>query len=217
MMNFTNEALGNKKDKVSRTDDEIKRDLDLQIARMDNDVSDFFEYQVGCIKKYLPFLEQVNTQSGFFDKQKKQAYYIKDNGHVLLRMNIDNKNSRKIVSLLHSCDIKIDALCGDVNFENNSSFLKFPIGFPQIIYGDLVISEYIRSLNNAPKYVEGDVYIIVPNNFTENDIHEYEKILDKNIIRKEKNIVKPKCQSIFNRKRIDESIHQISLLDLIFV
>ena len=183
-MNFTNEALGNKKDKVVRTDDEIKRDLDLQIARMDNDVSDFFEYQVGCIKKYFPFLEQVNTQSGFFDKQKKQAYYIKDNGHVLLRMNVDNKNSRKIVSLLHSCDIKIDALCGDVNFENDPSFLKFPIGFPQRITGDLVISEYIRSLNNAPKYVEGDVYIIVPNNFTENDIHEYEKILDKNIIRK---------------------------------
>ena len=46
-------------------------------------------------------------------------------------------------------------------------------------------------------------------------IHEYEKILDKNIIRKEKNNVK--CQSIFNRKRIDESIHQISLLDLILV
>ena len=213
MRTYINEALGNKKEKTIRTDDEMKRDLDLQVARMDNDVSDFFEYQVKCIKTYLPFLTQVNTQSGFFDKTKEQAYYIKDNGNVILRFKFDIKNSRKFVNMLNSCNIKIDALCGDVNLENIPSFTKFPNGFPQRIIGDLVISEYIRSLENAPTYVDGDVYMIIPNNYIESDIKEYEKILDKDIVKKER--VNDKRKLSFSLKHVDESFGKRSLFDLL--
>ena len=225
-----NEALGKKKEKVVRSDDEIKRELDLQVARIDNDVSDFFENQVAAVNKHFPNLKQINSDSGFFDKSKEPAYYIKNDGNMYIRMKIDNSNIDEFIDFLNEDYVMVDILVGDIDLDDCDSFVGFPKKFPKQVIGDVSIfyCDMFKNLANAPEAINGTIEIYSSNRSFQAECNMYAKNVLKhiNVPDEHPNFVNMKTNNseeiqkiIDRRKRLGESYmaeaFQGSLSDLL--
>ena len=138
---------------------EKMKKINIKAARLNGTLDRLLPDLIANINKFFPNIKQVKEYNGCFEHE--YSYYITDDAHVILHMNIDSTN---INSLCEACSVMtIDQLIGDVVLKSARTFKGFPVGFPKEIGGNLIMFDLagLRSFDNAPHAVAGRASINV--------------------------------------------------------
>ena len=215
-----NEALGGLKkiqqkaqqaqiDPSERSDDEKQerlRKAELQGARALGQLEKILPELVANLEKFFPTCKMVKEYTAVMSS--KNTYYVTEETHVVLNMDIDNSN---IKDLGDACAVMtIDQIIGNVSIKNSITFKGFPVGFPKEIGGNLTLFNLPRMENfaNAPEAVTGSVSINVGRKITPRRVDEYKNSLKGTLTPIDGQENKPKSIFTMNRRN-NESVADI--------
>jgi len=168
-----NEALGNLK-KIQqkqqqaqqspdqRSEDEKQerlRKAEIQGARAIGQLDKVLPELIANLEKFFPTCRMVKEYQAVM--MSNNTYYVTEDAHVILHMNIDKTN---IKNLCDACAVmNIDQLIGNIELKNDRFFKGFPAGFPKEIGGNMTLRMLpsMGNFNNAPQAVTGRVSVDV--------------------------------------------------------
>ena len=168
-----NEALGNLKkiqqkqqqaqqapeDRSEEEKQERLRKAEIQGARAIGQLDRVLPELIENLEKFFPYCHMVKEYTAVM--ASPNTYYVTEEAHVILHMNIDKTN---IKNLCDACAVmNIDQLIGNIELKNDRTFQGFPVGFPKEVGGNMVLRMLpsMRSLDNAPQAVTGRVSVDV--------------------------------------------------------
>ena len=167
-----------------KDDEQIKianRVSAIQGARDANDISIALPELGRDLKLYFPQCSMA-SKDAVCDKERKNLYYVNDNGQVIININLDKNN---IDNFIEATDkIPITAIIGDVIIVSSDTFIGFPVTFPKVVDGNFRLFRLrnMASLDNMPTTISGRIMIDpLSRNIKKEQIDKYMRIIDKDV------------------------------------